>query len=62
MDFLSHLKHLKKQKPLAKYMSDIYIGYWISDENKNPWEMRNERVKFYKYLSLPPRESIYDVA
>ena len=43
MDFLSHLKHLKKQKPLAKYMSDIYIGYWISDKRiKIPdrWEMK----------------------
>lgn len=58
MDLLSHLKQLKKQKPLAKYMSVIYNMLDIRQENTNPLEMRNESSKFYKYLSLPSGESI----
>ena len=58
MDLLSHLKQLKKQKPLVKYMSVIYNMLDIRQENTNPLEMRNENAKFYKYLSLPSGESI----
>lgn len=53
----------QKTKTTGKiYVRHLYWILGIRQENKNPWEMRNERVKFYKYLSLPPRESIYDVA